>query len=126
VTDGLQQAGSPYEASLRRLYQAFNARDVDTVLDAMRPDVAWPNGWEGGRLDGRDEVRRYWARQWQEIDPWLEIRRIRPLPDDHAAVDLRQTVRSPTGEVIADATVTHVYRFADGLVASMEIQHPAG
>ena len=40
---------------LGRVYDAFNKREVDTVLAAMHPAVDWPNGWEGGRVAGRDE-----------------------------------------------------------------------
>ena len=49
--------GTHHEERLRSLYQAFNARDVDTCLAAMTPDVDWANGWEGGRVVGRDAVR---------------------------------------------------------------------
>ena len=38
-------------------YRAFNARDIDTVLDAMHLDVIWPNGWEGGHVFGADPFR---------------------------------------------------------------------
>jgi hypothetical protein len=37
---------------LQELYRAFNARDIDTVLDQMTGDVDWPNAWEGGRVRG--------------------------------------------------------------------------
>ncbi|MDQ2842107.1 MAG: nuclear transport factor 2 family protein, partial [Acidobacteriota bacterium] len=49
---------------LLQLYAAFNARNIDAVLPALHPDVDWPNGWEGGRMRGRDAVRAYWTRQW--------------------------------------------------------------
>ena len=45
------------KVQLRLLYDAFNARDIDTCLAAMTPDVDWANGWEGGRVAGRDPVR---------------------------------------------------------------------
>jgi hypothetical protein len=37
------------EQRLRKLYAAFNARDIDTALAGMSDDVDWPNGGEGGR-----------------------------------------------------------------------------
>ena len=54
---------------LMNVYSAFNARDVDTVLAAMSADVDWPNGWEGGRIYGREGVRDYWTRQWAATAP---------------------------------------------------------
>ncbi|MBS1912224.1 MAG: nuclear transport factor 2 family protein [Bacteroidetes bacterium] len=57
---------------LIQAYNAFNARDVDAALDTMHPDVDWPNGMEGGRVQGRGAVRNYWCRQWTIIDPHVE------------------------------------------------------
>jgi ketosteroid isomerase-like protein len=33
---------------LRAAYAAFNARDIDTALTLMTPDVAWPKAFKGG------------------------------------------------------------------------------
>jgi hypothetical protein len=46
-----------HEHLLRSPYEAFNARDVETCPAAMTADVDWANGWEGGRVVGRDAVR---------------------------------------------------------------------
>jgi len=110
------------EELLRRAYAAFNARDVETVLRAMAPDVVWPNGWEGGVVRGREQVRAYWTRQWAEIDPTVEPVDFRREQDGRVAVTVRQVVRDPAGTVIAEGHVEHVYRFADGLVQDMEIR----
>jgi ketosteroid isomerase-like protein len=64
------------ETLLRRCYAAFNDRDLEGALSMMRPDVTWPNGWEGGCVKGRDGVREYWQRQWTAIDPRVEPARI--------------------------------------------------
>lgn len=57
---------------LRRLYERFNARDIDSLLAAMNEDVMWANGMEGGHVHGRDGVRAYWTRQWTLVDPHVE------------------------------------------------------
>ena len=92
------------EQRLRELYAAFNARDIDAVLAAMSDDVDWPNGWEGGRVHGRDAVRSYWSRQWAELDA-----RVEPM----------------TISIRADGRVVHVYELRDGLVARMDIEEQA-
>jgi hypothetical protein len=46
-----------------------SGRDMEAAPTAMRPDVDWPNGMEGGRVHGYDEVRAYWRRQWHVIHP---------------------------------------------------------
>ena len=54
---------------LKHLYERFNARDIENALGSMHEDVLWANGLEGGQVHGRDEVRKYWTRQWAVIDP---------------------------------------------------------
>ena len=124
--DGSVHSDLSVGADLRRvltdLYAAFNARDVDSVLHTMAPDVVWPNGWEGGVVRGREEVRAYWTRQWAEIDPTVEPVDFRREQDGRVAVTVRQVVRDLAGTVIAEGHVRHVYRFADGLVQDMEIR----
>lgn len=111
------------EASLiRDLYRAFNARDVDALLAALTPDVHWPNGWEGGWLNGRDEVRAYWLRQFAEINPHVDPVAIDLRPDDAVAVRVHQVVRDHDGKLLGDQEVVHVYRFEGGLVSEMAIE----
>jgi hypothetical protein len=109
---------------LRALYAAFNARDVDAVIDAMAEDVDWPNAWEGGRLQGHDAVRDYWERQFAEIDPSVEPLEIVTRPDGRVAVDVRQVVRNLDGEVVANGRVVHVYQQREGLVTRMDVEEP--
>ena len=45
---------------LERIYDRFNARDIDGVLTALTDDVAWANGMDGGHVHGREAVREYW------------------------------------------------------------------
>ena len=40
-------------------YAAFNARDIDTALTTMRPDVRWPKAFEGDFVTGHNEIRDY-------------------------------------------------------------------
>ena len=111
-----------HEESLRALYRAFNARDIDTVLAAMTPDVDWPNGWEGGRVVGHDAVRRYWERQWAEVRARVEPTGIQERPDGTVEVGVHQVVRDRGGALLAVADVRHVYTFAGGLVQRMDIE----
>ncbi len=105
-----------------RIYDAFNARDVDAVLAVMHPEVDWPNGWEGGRVHGHEGVREYWTRQWAAIDP-----RVEPVGFDtdeagRTIVTVHQVVRDLEGNLIAEGVVEHVYRMEDRLIRSMEIR----
>jgi ketosteroid isomerase-like protein len=110
------------ETVLERTYAAFNARDIDTVLVVMHPDVIWPNGMEGGTVVGHAAARAYWTRQWRLIDPRVEPRGFTVEADGRVAVTVHQVVRDLAGTVLKDATVEHVYAFEDGRIKSMEIR----
>jgi nuclear transport factor 2 (NTF2) superfamily protein len=111
------------EQRLRALYAAFNAREIDAVLDALAEDVDWPNAWEGGRLRGRAAVRDYWTRQWAEIDGQVEPVEFATRPDGRVAIEIDQTVRDLNGTLLSEGRVRHVYAFAEaGLVTSMEVE----
>jgi hypothetical protein len=106
------------------VYKAFNARDVDSVLAVMHPDVDWPNGMEGGRVHGHSGVRDYWRRQWNLIDPHVEPVRIEEDESGRTVVDVHQVVRDLAGNVLSSQMVQHVYSIEGGFIERMEIREP--
>ena len=112
------------QAKLEQLYAAFNARDLDTALAAMHPDVIWPNGMEGGYVYGTAAVRAYWTRQWGVIKPHVKPVAIDEDEEGRVVVRVHQIVRDLSGNVLGDQYVLHIYVIEDGLVRSMEIQKP--
>jgi hypothetical protein len=42
---------------IERLYDRFNARDMDAVLAALHPNVVSANGVEGGHVHGHVNAR---------------------------------------------------------------------
>ena len=110
------------ERLLTDLYAAFNRRDLDTVLAAMHPDVDWPNAWEGGRVRGRDAVRAYWERQFEQISSRVDPVGFSDESDGAVLVEVHQVVHDPSsGDLIGDSRVRHRYRFEDGLVIRMDV-----
>jgi predicted phosphodiesterase/ketosteroid isomerase-like protein len=110
------------ELLLRRMYAAFNARDIEAVLAATHPEVDWPDALEGGRLRGHAAVRDYWRRQFRLIDPRVEPERITAAPDGRIVVDVHQVVHDPEGGLLADRRVQHVFSIRDGLIESMHVR----
>jgi ketosteroid isomerase-like protein len=92
----------PHQEEIRRLYAAFNRRDIDSVLESLAEDVVWANGWEGGHVRGRAAVRDYWTRQFAAIQPRVTPEEITLADDGHVAVLAHQVVRSLDGELLAD------------------------
>ncbi|MEO7801863.1 MAG: nuclear transport factor 2 family protein [Ginsengibacter sp.] len=103
------------------VYNAFNKRDIPGVLKSMAPDVRWPNGWEGGYVNGRKEVRDYWTRQWAEVDPKVTPISINKLPNGSYKVDVHQLVKDLNGKILFDGIVQHIYTMSNGLITTMEI-----
>ena len=114
--------GSQTEQFFRRVYDAFNTRDLDTALAGMHPDVDWPNMIEGGREHGHAAVRAYWERQFETTDPRVDPQRIVPLGDDQVLVEVHQVVRDRTGKVLSDDMVEHLYTLRDDLVERMDVR----
>jgi nuclear transport factor 2 (NTF2) superfamily protein len=110
------------ESTIKSLYEAFNAREIDRALAAMQPDVDWPNGWEGGRVHGREAVRDYWTRQWKVLDPVVTPVGFQADEAGRIAVDVHAVVRDREGKLLADEWIQHVYTIESGLIRSMEIR----
>ena len=109
-------------ALLKKAYLAFNARDLDSALATMRPDVVWPNGMEGGMVHGHEGVRTYWTRQWGMINPHVDPVSFQEDELGRIVVSVHQVVRDLSGNVLLDRMVEHVYTLKDGLIQSMEIR----
>ena len=108
-------------ATLKHLYERFNARDVEAVLAAMQPDVEWGNSTDGGHLVGHEAVRAYWTRQWAEIAPILIPEHFTTDGLGRVVIDGRLRVRDRSGTLLADGRVKHAYTFKDGLVQRMDV-----
>lgn len=111
------------DAFFAAVYDRFNARDVEWLLERMTDDVEWPNVRAGTRLVGRDAVRAYWLDQWTTIDSNVRPLRATERPDGRVDVEVQQVLRATgSGEVVADQVVHHVYALRDGKVAAMHVE----
>ena len=114
---------------LERIYDRFNARDIDGVLTVLTDDVAWANGMDGGHVHGHAAVREYWTRQWTMVSPHVEPVSFHRIADGAIIVQVRQSVRDLTGKPLhgqthglKDKTVGHIFRLREGKVARFDIQ----
>lgn len=113
---------SQHEELIKRAYAAFNARDIDTALLTMHPEVEWPKAFEGGYVSGHTEIREYWARQWREIDPNVEPVGLRERQNGTLEVTVLQKVKDLQGNILFDGRVKHIYTLQDGLLRRMDIE----
>jgi hypothetical protein len=110
------------QALIRRAYEVFNRHDIDAAVAMMHPHVDWPNGWEGGRVTGREAVRAYWTRQFAAIDPRVEPEGMALDDEGRVVVDVHQVVRDPNGNLLGDGRLQHTYTIRDGMVERMDIR----
>ncbi len=103
-------------------YAAFNARDIDAILEVMHPEVKWSKAWEGDYANGHDEVRAYWERQWKELDPMVTPVGFSERDNGTLKVEVDQMVKTLEGTIIFDGKVTHIHRITDGLMQQMDIE----
>jgi hypothetical protein len=103
-------------------YAAFNRRDTDRALALMSENVSWPKASEGGRVVGKEEIRAYWTRQWQEFDPHVEPIEVTDSEDGKTDVKVHQVVKSLGGDVLFDGEVWHIYTLANGLIKRMDLK----
>ena len=107
---------------LTQTYAAFNRRDIDGALALMTEDVSWPKASEGGRVVGKEEIRAYWTRQWQEFDPHVTPVEVIDRPDGKAEVRVLQLVKSLSGDILFDGEVWHVHTIQNGLIERMDLK----
>ena len=88
------------EALITEAYQAFNARNIDAVLEVLSPEVMWANGM---------------------IDPHVEPLSITRQADGRIHVSVHQVVRDKAGALLVNETVVHLYEIENGLVQRMDI-----
>lgn len=113
---------------VRRMYDRFNARDIDGVLAALADDVAWANGMDGGHVHGHAAVREYWTRQWAMVSPRVEPVTIETAGDGSVVVQVLQSIRDLEGRPLVDPThglhdrmVGHMFQFHEGKVRRFDI-----
>ena len=107
---------------IKSAYKAFNARDIESILKVMHPEVRWSKAWEGDYANGHEEVSAYWKRQWAEINPKVTPVGFTEEENGTLAVEVDQLVKDLDGQILFDGKVIHVYTIGDGLLCQMDIK----
>ncbi|RZJ52991.1 MAG: nuclear transport factor 2 family protein [Flavobacterium sp.] len=118
----MAESENQFEEVIRKAYNAFNERNIDNALATMQPDVQWSKAWEGGYIVGHDEIKKYWTRQWTEINPKVEPIGFNARENGSLEVTVHQVVKDLLGNLMFDGLVKHVYTFQNGLIKTMDIE----
>jgi len=108
------------ESFFKNIYQHFNNRDIELVIENMTDDVQWANGMEGGHVYGRDAVREYWTKQFGLINS-----KVTPLQvegdKDVIKIKVHQVVHDLNGDLLADEIVEHYFHLRNGSITRFDI-----
>ena len=107
---------------VKMAYAAFNSRDIDTALSTFHTGLQWPKAFEGGYVTGHDEIRKYWTRQWSEINPNVDPIGFHERHDGTIEVTVHQIVKDLQGNSIFEGTVKHIYTLQDDLLRRIDIE----
>ncbi|MBP1224546.1 nuclear transport factor 2 family protein [Flavobacterium sp. 1355] len=118
----MAETANQFEETIRRAYNAFNERNIDNALSTMQPDIKWSRAWEGGYISGHDEIKKYWTRQWTEINPKVDPIGFNERENGTLEVTVHQVVKDLHDNLIFDGLVKHIYTFTDGLIQTMDIE----
>ena len=110
------------QSIIKHAYTAFNARNIEAILQIMHPDVKWAKAWEGDYANGHNEVSAYWQRQWKEIDPKVTPVGFNERENGTLEVEVDQLVKDLEGHILFEGKVKHVYVIDDGLLEQMDIE----
>lgn len=116
-------------AVIKSMYECFNARDIDGVIDALTDDVEWANAMEGGHVHGHEGVRDYWTRQWAIVNPHVEPVSFKSASDNSIVVEVDQTIFDLDGKPLHEHTnqlknkmVQHIFYLEDDKVNRFDVR----
>ena len=107
---------------IRRLYEAWNAGDVETAMAGVAPDVEWvepPDNPDGSAWQGRDGVLAAMTHWTEPFDDWeFEVFEIEEV-GDQVLVGLKQWGRGRTSGAAVESDGWHVWTLRDGVGTRM-------
>src|SRR5450432_2400597 len=83
------------------IYDNFNKRNIDFVIHKMTSDVKWADGMDGGFVYGHEDVREN---------------------NGKIIIKVHQVVQDIDGKLIADETVTHIFKLEGDKIAHFDIE----
>jgi hypothetical protein len=105
---------------IKNIYQNFNDRKIDLVINEMTNNVQWANGMDGGYVYGHAGVREYWTRQFGLVSS-----NVIPLQideeNDVVKIKVHQIVHDINGNLLSDDIVYHYFTLKNGKIARFDI-----
>ena len=103
------------------IYQNFNEKKIDLIINKMMDDVQWANGMDGGY------VWSSWCARILDAAFSLVSSNVTPLEifkeNDVIKIKVKQVVHDVNGNLLSDDIVCHYFTLKDGKVARLDIDY---
>jgi ketosteroid isomerase-like protein len=109
------------ERLLRRLYEAINGQDIQTVLSCYAPNARCQDKLEGGLIAGAPAIRAHFEHLFATLRVTLALRDYRLEPDDRVRCRLQVETRSANGRLWQEGPITAWYRLEGGLIVEQDV-----
>jgi uncharacterized protein len=109
--------------SLKQIYDAFEVRDIDTILEAFSPEISitqCPQLPFGGTYHGVDEVKAFFGKVDAHLDDKVIVDRMIDGIDRIVVLGRAIGVVKDTGKSF-EVEVMHLWEFKRGLIVRLEI-----
>ena len=115
---------------IRRIYEAFNDRNLDALMPNFTEDVEWRliGGFAdlmGTDFRGRDGVRRWYVEWIENLGGRGEVETVLEARNRVVVVATVRTVGTASG-VPAELRFGQVFSFRDGLISAVDLYYEAG
>lgn len=107
-------------ALIRQLYETFNRKDFNRLLEFYHPDVEYVNEPKNIHLKTRDQLSAQWRDHATRVGISLTPQTIFAIPGG-VFVRVREILTRPDGEVFFDGLVGHAYQFLDETIRRCDI-----
>lgn len=108
------------QAIITRYYRALDQQDLAALAATLHADADFPDQLEGGRRQGRDAVRDYWAGAFSILRGDSAPMDFKALPDGDMEVTVHHHVTGREGGFWFEGPVVYRFAFLDGLIARMD------
>ncbi len=111
------------ERLLRDCYDAFNSRDIPTLLGMLADDITFRipgESVQSGTFAGKQEVGRYFSIVGEHTAGTHRLEVLDVLANDARAIALVRAL-GERGDDVFDMTVVHIVEIADGKATEVRI-----
>jgi hypothetical protein len=108
------------EELVRRVYGAYNARNLKAAMLLTQGSVRWGHGKDGGFVTGHAGLRELWTRQWSNDPTLLEPQRFSETEEGTVVVEVVRRKRK--GQLLQESAQLHRFIVTEGLIEAMELR----